>query len=198
MTFYTLGGFRAKQRNACNAPRLMYLGNALITGRHWRTAPVLRIGSSVAKLGQLYSAAERHDEGDSLFDGWWLTQKTCYIPKTAPCSKYHRPDRGRRGRPFGHPGWCRRRVIQHAAWRERCTDCALVRRSHSASFARAAKASWQYIAGAFVVSATIVAFLQGIALASPTATSEGVTVGMPFNGRWANNVPHDNDLSRTD
>jgi len=79
MTFYTLGGFRRESDNACNAPDSVYLGEASMSGKRWRTARGLRIGDRVSRLVRLYPGAEQHE------NGWWLTIKTCYIPETSPC-----------------------------------------------------------------------------------------------------------------
>jgi hypothetical protein len=50
---------------------------ATVTGRSWRTAKGLRVGSTVARLRRLYAGARLHT-GYAPWSGWWLvTRRAC-------------------------------------------------------------------------------------------------------------------------
>jgi hypothetical protein len=50
---------------------------ATVTGRSWRTAKGLRVGSTVVRLRRLYPRA-RHDTSYLPWSGWWLvTRRAC-------------------------------------------------------------------------------------------------------------------------
>jgi molybdopterin converting factor small subunit len=78
----TLGGL-PPGKNGCNAPRLIHIDYAYITGTRWRTTRGLRVGDTVEDLHALYPNAifQRRRIGNWPAPAYWIlhVRERCFI-----------------------------------------------------------------------------------------------------------------------
>jgi hypothetical protein len=76
------GSYGPGAARPCRARRAVYLDNARVYGKQWRTGLGLGIGDSVAKLHRLYPHAlfRTYLSGLPRERGWWLVVRTSRVP----------------------------------------------------------------------------------------------------------------------